>query len=259
MTPSLELRSMTFRVRDLARCLEFYRRLGFVVASETPGRAELATEAGAAPIFFLEETKDASTPARDAAGLFHVALLLPSRAALGAWLGKTAEAAVEFDGFSDHGVSEAIYLTDVEGNGWEFYADRPRAAWPYRDGELAMTTEPLRVDDLLAEGVTYPGTTLQGARWGHLHLRVTDLGRSRAFYESALGVSLTQGSYPGAAFLAADGYHHHLGLNTWGHPRRPRANTATGLIDAEFARHGATEARSMTDPDGITLHVTSPR
>jgi catechol 2,3-dioxygenase len=255
----LELRHLQLRVANLARSTDFYaRQLGFVPVRERPGRTDFAAEAGGPTLLMLVEERTASVAPTDAAGLFHGAVLLPNRAALGRWLRLAADAGVEFDGFSDHGVSEAIYLTDPDGNGLEFYADRPPSDWPRRDGELAMSTLPLDVPALLAEGAKAPSLPpLAGARWGHLHLRVTDLERSDAFYQSALGMAVTQRSYPGARFLAADGYHHHLGLNTWGRPRQPRPATALGLAEATFARSGLAAESRLLDPDGISLRLVA--
>lgn len=255
----LELRHLRLRVSDLAHSADFYaRQLGFVPAREEAGRAEFAAEAGGPLLLTLVEDRAAPAAPPDAAGLFHAALLLPGRAALGNWLRRAADAGIEFDGFSDHGVSEAIYLTDPDGNGLEFYADRPAEAWPRLNGEIAMFTQPLELPSLLAESAAAPsGQPLAGARWGHLHLRVTDLERSDRFYRVALGASVTQGSYPGARFLAADGYHHHLGLNTWGRPRRPRPPSALGLAEATFARTGLTAEQELSDPDGIPLRLVA--
>ena len=264
---SLQLASVHLRVSHLARSVEFYTRLlGFVVVNSTPARAELAA-APAGPALLVLSGDPAAPPApRDAAGLFHAALLLPSRAALGAWLKHAAKSGVEFDGFSDHGVSEAIYFSDPDGNGLEFYADRPRGSWHTdANGELAMNTEPLDVQSLL-DAALPPSLPLLAdatsavsapavARWGHLHLRVTDLDRSDAFYRATLGMVVTQSSFPGARFLAADGYHHHLGLNIWGRPRVPRPPAALGLVEATFARTGLIAAQHLADPDGIALHV----
>lgn len=258
MTPSLQLTSVELRVPDLTRSVEFYTRLGFVVARRDATHAELATAPGAPALLTLSEDRTASPAPRDAAGLFHAALLLPSRAALGGWLKHAAEHGVEFDGFSDHGVSEAIYFADPDGNGLEFYSDRPRTAWPFAaNGELAMITQPLAVQSLLAEAAPASITLLAGARWGHLHLRVTDLERSDKYYRDTLGVVVTQGSYPGARFLAADGYHHHLGLNTWGRPRVPQPPGALGLAGVTFARTGITTTQATHDPDGIALRLVA--
>jgi catechol 2,3-dioxygenase len=260
MSPSLQLRSLHLRVSDLARSVDFYAgKLGFVVRDQRAGEAELATSPTGPALLTLTEDRAALAPPPEAAGLFHAALLLPTRAALGQWLQHAADAGVSFDGFSDHGVSEAIYLSDPDGNGLEFYADRPRETWPRRGAEIAMGTEPLAVPDLLAAGARDPAVNppLTGATWGHLHLRVTNLDRSEKFYSETLGVTLTQRYGTSARFLAADGYHHHLGLNTWGHPSQPHPQTppALGLIDASFVRTAATAGHAVRDPDGIAVRI----
>lgn len=261
MTPSLQLSSVHLRVANLARSVDYYtRQLGFVVVHSAPTRADLAVAAGAPPILTLSGDTSAPPAPPEAAGLFHAALLFPTRAALAAWLKHAANTGVEFDGASDHGVSEALYFSDPDGNGLEFYVDRPRAAWPIAaNGELAMITQRLDLPSLLEAASPPTATPLSGARWGHLHLRVTNLDRSDAFYRSALGMNVTQSTLPGARFLAADGYHHHLGLNTWGRPRTPRPAVALGLVEATFARSSATTAQHVSDPDGIALTVTPHR
>ncbi|HUR60043.1 MAG TPA: VOC family protein, partial [Opitutaceae bacterium] len=187
MTPSLQIQTIVLRVADLARSVDFYtRQCGFLVRSEDRNRVTLATSEDS-PALLTLEWDPSSTPApADAAGLFHAALLFPGAPALGGWLRLAASRGVEFDGFSDHGVSEAIYFSDPDGNGLEFYTDRPRAAWPSQDGELAMSTRPLALPQLLAQASSSETEPLAGAHWGHMHLRVTDLDRSDAFYREAL-------------------------------------------------------------------------
>jgi catechol 2,3-dioxygenase len=257
MIASLELRAVALRVPALEPALDFYvRQLGFTPIGREGASASLATAPDAAPLLTLRADPAAQRPADDAAGLFHAALLLPTRSALGSWLRFAAAGDVDFDGFSDHGVSEALYLTDPFGNGLEFYADRPAAAWPRNAEGLAMTTLPLDWRDLLASASSAGPHPLGGARWGHLHLRVTHLERSEAFYRKHLGLDVTQRSYPGACFLAADGYHHHVAINTWGIPRRPRAPDSLGLVEATFAVAGTSNPpASIVDPDGITLRL----
>ena len=252
----LELRQIELRVATLTRSIDFYQRqLGFAVAGTSGNQAELSVAPGAPALLTLVEAPSAPRPPADAAGLFHAALLLPTRAALGGWLKHAAETGVEFDGFSDHGVSEAIYLRDPDGNGLEFYADRPRDTWPRHNGEIAMGTAPLHLPGLLQASKAFQVTPTEGGRWGHLHLRITELERSTAFYSTTLGVSVTQRSYPGARFLAADGYHHHLGLNTWGNPRQPQPESALGLVQATFAVPGTRAPRSVQDPDSIAIQL----
>jgi catechol 2,3-dioxygenase len=257
MSESLELRSIHVRVADLERSVSFYvDRLGLRLAKRVGQNASLTTAEGAPSILTLVEDPFAKAAPRDAAGLFHVALLLPTRSALGSWLRATADGGVEFKGFSDHGVSEAIYLSDPDGNGLEFYADRPRELWPFRNGEIHMVTEPLDVPDLLAASTSHHGPPLAGAKWGHLHLRVVSLERSQDFYADALGVNLVQQLGDSARFLAADGYHHHLGINRWGGVHQPQPPGSLGLIEAEFERTGTDKAALLRDPDNISVRVT---
>jgi len=253
----LQLRALELRVCELTRSVDFYvRQLGFAVLRQFAGRAELAAFPGGPALLTLVEDQRAVPALADAAGLFHAAVLLPDRAALSRWLRHAAETGVQFDGFSDHGVSEAVYLADPDGNGLEFYADRPRSAWPEEHGQIAMFTRALDVPSLLAAGAKTPGTApLAGARWGHLHLRVTNLERSAKFYRPTLGLETTQDSYPGALFLAANGYHHHVGLNTWGRPRLPQSPGALGLMSATFARSNAVTRTDLTDPDGMAVRL----
>jgi catechol 2,3-dioxygenase len=256
MNFSLQLNAIQLRVPNLARSLDFYsRRLGFVVVDQMADEAELATSAEAEPILTLTERSGAAHAPREAAGLFHAAMLFPNRRALGAWLKFAAAQGIDFEGFSDHGVSEAIYFSDGDGNGLEFYVDRPREQWPMAHGELAMTTRPLALQSLLAAAGPTTREPLAGADWGHLHLRVTDLERSEHFYREQLGLEVMQRSYPGARFLGADGYHHHLGLNTWGSPRQPQPHDALGLAAATFGRAGVITETDRVDPDGIHLRV----
>jgi catechol 2,3-dioxygenase len=204
----------------------------------------------------LLETPSAPPAPADAAGLFHAALLLRDRPALGAWLNQAAEAGVHFDGFADHGVSDALYLADPDGNGLEVYADRPRATWPRNaGGELEMYTRAPDLRKLVAEGAAISTPPLAGALWGHLHLRVTNLERSESYYQKTLGLETMQRSFPGARFLAADGYHHHLGINTWGRPRQPRPVAALGLAEAVFRSSKITAATTLSDPDQISLRL----
>ena len=158
--------------------------------------------------------------------LFHFAVLLPDRAALGRFVAHLASSGVPA-GMSDHKVSEAIYLTDPDGLGIEVYADRPRSTWRFENGQLVMTTDPLAVDDLMAAGAggTWDGVPA-GTTMGHVHLHVGDLAQAAAFYRDVVGFDITVSNYPGALFFAAGGYHHHLGTNTWAPGPAPAVDQA---------------------------------
>ena len=221
-------------------------------------------------------------PAPGAPGLYHLALLVPDRPALGAWMLHAVETGVTLQGAADHAVSEAIYLADPEGNGVEVYRDRPRDAWQTRQGRIAMTTEPLDARDLAAAAAqTWDGAP-DGTTVGHVHLQVGDLARSAAFYGDVVGFRRTNDTFPGACFLAAGGYHHHLGLNTWGVRRSdPQPDPSTGLRRFEVvvpdeaaltaagrrlaaAGHDLTvpageRVLDLTDPDGIGLRIRVAR
>ncbi len=176
---------------------------------------------------------------------------MPSRVDLAFALARIAEAGTALDGASDHLVSEALYLSDPDGNGIEIYRDRPREEWRYRDGALEMATLPLDLDSLLGalRGTTerQPKAPL-GTRMGHVHLQVADLGEAERFYSGVLGFDVTVRGYPGALFVSAGGYHHHLGLNTWhsaGSPPAPRG--AIGLRSFEIVLPTSRELDRVLD------------
>jgi catechol 2,3-dioxygenase len=189
--------------------------VGLDVLDRGTGRVTLG--AGSTALLVLVEEPGAR-PARGHTGLFHFALLVPERADLARWLAHAAADRVALTGLSDHFVSEALYLTDPDGHGIEIYADRPRQVW---EGQVAerMTTLPLDVQDLLAvlDGAPaeYAGLPA-GTVMGHVHLRVADVGETAAFYRDLLGFAVMAQLGPQAVFLAAGGYHHHIGANTWG-------------------------------------------
>ncbi|MEO7275355.1 MAG: VOC family protein [Vicinamibacterales bacterium] len=215
-------------VSDLGRSIDFYQRvLGLSVVERSSDAAALAP-AGHEPVLIRLETRAGVRGAgrRGALGLFHFAILLPDRASLGRFVAHLAALGVPA-GMSDHLVSEALYLSDPDGLGIEVYADRPRDRWTYRAGQLRMSTEPLDVRDLVAAGGGQPWTGMPaGTAMGHLHLHVGDLDAAEAFFHRALGFDKVVWNYPGALFLSAGGYHHHLGTNTWAPPVTPPADQA---------------------------------
>lgn len=203
---------------DMDVLTAFYGRvIGLDVIERGPGLVRLG--AGDTALVELEEGVAAPERPPRSTGLFHMALLVPGRAELAGAHHRVSAAGWRFTGASDHLVSEALYLDDPEGNGIEIYRDRPRAEWGRApDGELRMATLAMDLDGVL--GALEPGGADEGMPretvMGHVHLQVGDVGEAERFYAGALGFDPTVRSYPGALFVSAGGYHHHLGLNAWG-------------------------------------------
>jgi catechol 2,3-dioxygenase len=207
------------QVAELDRSVAFYQAvLGVepVPSNDEDRQAATLTAADGAPLIELVEKPGARpVPARGRLGLYHYAILLPDRASLGRFARHLAATGLPV-GASDHLVSEAFYLRDPDGLGIEVYADRPRRDWRYEGGQLAMDTRPLDVGDLMREAGAESWSGMPaGTRVGHMHLHVGDLETARRFYQHGLGLEPVVWSYPGALFLSAGGYHHHLGVNTW--------------------------------------------
>ncbi|MFL5909715.1 MAG: VOC family protein [Gaiellaceae bacterium] len=205
-------------VADLVRVADFYRdTLGLTEVDRAGDLARLGVTPGH-PLVELVGRPDAPARSPRDTGLFHLAVLVPSRAELARAVQRVAGADWRFTGASDHLVSEALYLNDPEGNGIEIYRDRPREEWQYRNGELQMATIPLDLDGVMAElpdGSANGAGMPAGTRIGHVHLQVADIGPAEEFYEHGLGFDVVVRSYPGALFVSAGGYHHHIGMNTW--------------------------------------------
>ena len=220
------------RVSDLERAILFYRDLLGLLVIEEDGPTAALSSTGAPPaILHLTELPGARYKPPRTTGLYHIAIRVPDRPALGQVFHRLVESGWALQGAADHLVSEALYLADPDGNGLELYADRPRAAWAWDGDSIAMATNPLDSRGLLALAHT-PWTGLAaGTDIGHVHLHVSDLARAEAFYCGVLGFDVTQRSYPGALFVAAGGYHHHIGLNIWaGQGAPPSPPDAVGLI-----------------------------
>jgi catechol 2,3-dioxygenase len=215
LDPRTTVGHVHLHVADLDGALGFYRdALGFREAWRDGGTVMLSADGRYPYAVGLTATAEAEPRGRHC-GLYHAAYLLPNRAALGRLLRRLLEREVPLDGASDHLVSEALYLRDPEGNGVELYADRPREQWMWNDGQIEMATRELDLRDLLAAGGDRSAAVAEGTRLGHVHLRVSALARAEAFYHDAAGFDVTVRRYPGALFLSAGGYHHHLGTNVW--------------------------------------------
>jgi catechol 2,3-dioxygenase len=204
------------QVSDLHRSIAYYEQvLGLHVYAATTETATLGLHGDHHPLVWLQ-TRSGVVPARRGAlGLYHFAILLPERAALGRLATHLSALGVRV-GMADHLVSESLYLRDPDGLGIEVYADRPRNAWRQRGRELLMATDPLDIGNVIAAAGERPWDGMPaGATIGHMHLHVGSLDAAEAFYHAALGFDKTVWNYPGALFLAAGGYHHHLGTNVW--------------------------------------------
>ncbi|HEV3047482.1 MAG TPA: VOC family protein [Solirubrobacteraceae bacterium] len=277
--PNLRIGSVQLAVGDLERSARFYEHvLGLPLIAREQRTARLGPDP-ASPALELVEL-DAPTPLPPgASGLFHVAWLHPTRAELADTVRRIVAGRWRLEGASDHGVSEALYLSDPDGLGIEIYADRPREQWqrPSDGRGVVMVTEPLDLDDLLAQSAGEPtGAVAPGTAIGHVHLKVADVPRAAAFYRDALGFE-EQARLPSAAFLAAGGYHHHIGLNSWQSAGAPPApDSAPGLRSVRFElsgtgadealeralaespaggrfERGADRTLSVSDPDGELL------
>lgn len=268
------------QVSDLTRSLAWYEQvLGFRVLERSAGRATLAAHGDDTPLIELHERPGAApVPRQGRLGLYHFAILLPDRLALGRFVAHLAEIGARA-GASDHLVSEALYLHDPDGLGIEVYADRPRSTWRTEERQLLMDTLPLDLQSLAQAAGGQPWTGMPaGTVIGHVHLHVGDIERASAFFHEALGLDSMVWSYPGALFLAAGGYHHHLGVNTWAGPGAapPLENDARLLEweivvprpeDAEAAAHSLQAAGGevrrtdhgwlATDPWGTAFRLLS--
>ena len=281
LLPELKMGPVCLRTKDLESMLSFYQEDCELQTLRSEGDYTiLGSSATSDPILILHHDDKASSPPPNETGLYHYALLVPDRAALAtAYLGLGGKGIV-FDGYADHQVSEALYLTDPEGNGIEIYTDRPRDKWVFDEGGVQMTTQPLDLDSLIQERPPerkeYSKTIADGTRIGHIHLKVADLQTSVAFYRDGLGFELMR-FWGNAAFLSAGGYHHHIGMNTWeslGGPSTRKSWTGLEYFEAKIPRSELNELSTrvasssglqmgdsgrlfVADPDEINIIFTA--
>jgi len=255
-SPTWPLSRVGLRVQDMARSIDYYTHLGFsVIRDERDQGAHggVGLGVGTQEILSLRPLPGGRPRPSRTAGLYHFAILVSDEAELGSFLRHCLDTGIPLSGASDHLVSQALYLSDPEGNGIEVYADRPRETWQYRDGSLVMDTIRLNAPALLKQAHTYTGFSPE-TRLGHMHLNVGDLERSRAFYQN-LGMELMVAIPGQASFLSWESYHHHLGVNTWaGRNVRPVEPDVFGLDFFEIRRPGLSPA-VLQDPDGVTIVV----
>lgn len=256
LDPATAMGPVSITVRDLEAQRAWYQRvLGLAVLAEAANRVALGAADGR-PLVTLVGDPQAVPAARRAPGLYHVALLMPERADLGRFLRHVAAIGVRLQGAADHLVSEATYLSDPEGNGIEVYRDRPRGEWPIRDGRIHMDNAPFDLAGVAAAGDAvgrpYAGAP-EGTTVGHVHLKVADVAEARAFYVDGLGFDTTEEGYPAALFVAAGGYHHHVGLNAWESAGGRRAPGTTGLRSAAVTLPAAARAALSARLDAAGL------
>lgn len=270
--PDTRLGTVKLRVSNLERSLAFYREIiGFRLLKQDGRIAELTVD-GANPLLVLEEVPDAVIiPQQSASGLYHYAILLPSRKDLGVTLRKLVESGIRV-GQADHLVSEALYLSDPDLNGIEIYRDRPREEWSYNpQGYVNMATESLDWDGLLkeAEGTAWTGLP-EGTTIGHVHFHVGDMLKAKRFYSETLGFDVeADWLRMGALFLGAGRYHHHIGLNLWagnGAPNVPPNGTGIDYFtivlpdkdELEKVSASAEASGFQVESDGDIRWITDP-
>lgn len=273
MHPDMTLGKVKLKVSNLERSLEFYQNIvGFQILRQHEHSAELTAD-GENALVEIQELPDAIiTPRRSVSGLYHYALLLPTRKDLGLSLKRLLDHGIHV-GHSDHLVSEALYISDPDQNGIEIYRDRPRSEWSYdENNRVVMGGERLDVDGVLleAEGYSWEGLP-EGTTMGHVHFHVNDLHKAQAYYCDRLGFNLMMHFEEfGALFISADGYHHHMGLNIWAGQEAPAAPVNATGIDyftitlpnkkevAILVKHLREDAGITVDEQGDTAWVTDP-
>lgn len=256
MSQSWPLKRVGLRVRNLEACLAYYQLLGLHIVRDESAEGIVGLGTEGQELLTLRHTPDLPPRARHTAGLYHFALLLPGEAELGTFLRHSLDDGVGIDGASDHLVSQALYLSDPEGNGIEVYADRPREQWPWKDGRPTMDTLPLKARELLNLARNFHGLPA-GTILGHMHLNVSDLDQSLAFYQQRFGLELMVNFYQQAGFVSWNNYHHHLGLNTWTGPNAsPHTADVSGIDFFEIARPDL-QSGTFVDPSGISVTVST--
>lgn len=244
-------------VCDLDRVSSFYREIiGLSVLETSPSGVVLG--AHDLPLLTLTTGRDVKRAPRQSAGLFHTAFLMPSRTELAHWLSQAVHRGINLEGASDHLVSEALYLSDPEGNGIEIYRDRTPEEWTYHDdGTVEMATERLNLQELYNSAPQTPWAGMApGAAIGHIHLQVGNIPQADAFYRDVLGLKI-MARYPGASFFATGGYHHHIAANIWnsqGATARQDAMTGLSTYTVRFNDEAALD-RALTALDAQEIAV----
>jgi catechol 2,3-dioxygenase len=211
--PNIYVGEVNLKVKNLDTAQTFYQNLiGFQVLEKTDRKAVLTAD-GKTPLLTLEQPENVIPKEGRMAGLYHFAILLPSRADLSVFLRHFVQTGYPL-GAADHYVSEALYITDPDGNGIEVYRDRPSKEWTWKNGLVDMATVELDANGILAESDAEWAGLPAGTIMGHIHLHVGDLQSTEDYYTKGLGFKVVS-HYPQAVFLSTGGYHHHIAINTW--------------------------------------------
>ncbi len=269
--PATRVGLLSLAVADLERSLLFYRDIfGFELIDRQGASATLG--AGGTPLLLLTEETGAAPWPHDRyayTGLYHFAILVPTRRDLGRWLTHWLSLGLPLPGQGDHLVSEALYISDPDGNGIEIYRDRPRSEWTWENGRVRMAADPVDIEGLLdlAARDDEPWTGFPaGTRLGHMHLQVGDIPQAARFYSDILGFDIVA-AMPSALFVSAGGYHHHIGMNIWHSRNAPPAPEGTAGLrgftidlpseaasDAVIARLDAAGIPSTRTPAAVVVH-----
>jgi catechol 2,3-dioxygenase len=265
--PATHIGAVHLTIGELDRSIRFYQsHLGFALHRRDGATARLG--AGGADLVALTQCAQAPR-VRGTTGLYHFAILVPSRPDLARALQRLVEAGTVMQGAADHGVSEALYLADPDGNGIEIYRDRPREEWPFVGGRLQMGANPVDLDALIAEAGAGDRRLAPATTIGHVHLHVSRLDEAQRFYVDLLGFDLMQRYGPSALFVSAGGYHHHVGLNTWagvGAPPPPPGAIGLQHFDVVLPHQAAVDAVTArvkaagvaAEPTGAGVLVRDP-
>lgn len=259
------IQSVTLMVENIDEMTHFYQHiLGFQVIDQTANEVHLSAN-GKDALLILEHDAGALPNNRYGVGLYHIAYLLPARSDFANVLAYFLEKRIPLQGASDHGVSEAVYLADPEGNGIEIYVDRPRDEWNWNGDKVDMITAPLDVRSVLNESTKtwdqFPAETIIG----HIHLQVANIQETEKFYKEILAASTMLEFGEQALFMSRNGYHHHFGMNTWNsHDKTPLHAVHYGLksfalfVDEKWEsemKQTLTASTTITDPSGIQIQL----
>lgn len=247
---TIHVTDVVLNVRDLSKMRPFYENiLGLTPVAKTE-TSETYEIADSGHTITLKEVADPIDENRREAGLYHIALLLPTKESLADFLWHMHQNNIQF-GAGDHHVSEALYLTDPEGNGYEYYIDRDTSEWIWKDAHVYMTTEQVDVNALVEHRseAGFKGLT-DGTVFGHLHLRTHDLQGALPFYTETIGLDVVT-NYPGALFMSDKKYHHHIAMNVWSSNKARENNEQALGLSHVYVHHPTVNESDIVSPDGI--------